>query len=93
MGGQSIYNCGRQGDGRYSEVQARHYALRYLRVRDQAEKICFVPTHLQKADCLTKSVCSVGQRHLALRHCSSPVFETACDLSGEDVFLSGALFW
>jgi len=34
--------------------KSRHYALRYLRVRDAASRIVFCPTNLMKADGLTK---------------------------------------
>ena len=36
--------------------KTKHFALRYMRVRDASSRIHFVPTHLQKADALTKSV-------------------------------------
>jgi len=47
--------------------KSRHYALRHLRVRDAAEKLVFCPTHLMKADALTKLTASVPQRNLLLR--------------------------
>lgn len=50
--------------------KSRHYAMRYLRVRDYAadktNRIVFCPTTLQKADGLTKLECSVEQRSLLL---------------------------
>ena len=48
--------------------KSRHYALRYLRVRDNADKIMYCPTNLMKADSLTKLECSVPQRRLTLHH-------------------------
>jgi hypothetical protein len=51
--------------------KSRHYALRYLRVRDAAEKLVFCPTGLQRADGLTKLSCSVPQRRLLL-HLHTP---------------------
>ena len=55
--------------------KSRHYALRYLRVRDHAKDMVFVPTHLQKADALTKLECSVSQRRLLLHNVQDPVVE------------------
>ena len=49
-----------------TKPKSRHYALRYHRVRDAAGKICFCPTHLMKADGLTKLECTVKQRRLLL---------------------------
>ena len=34
--------------------KSRHVALRYMAVRDHAERLCFVPTGMQRADALTK---------------------------------------
>ena len=50
--------------------KSRHYALRWFRVRDfsDGKNIAFCPTHLQKADALTKVNCSSGQRMLLLHH-------------------------
>ena len=48
--------------------KSRHYALRYHRVRDQAHRIVFCPTHFQKADALTKLECSTSQRRMILHH-------------------------
>ena len=56
-----------------TKPKSRHYALRYLRVRDEASKIMFCPTSLMKADPLTKLECSVPQRRLVLRHVANPV--------------------
>jgi hypothetical protein len=36
--------------------KSRHYALRWCRVRDEARRLFFAPTTLQKADALTKQV-------------------------------------
>ena len=46
-----------------TKPRSRHYALRYLRVRDNADKIVYCPTHLMKADPLSKLECSGSQRH------------------------------
>ena len=35
--------------------KSRHYALRYLRVKESARAIVFCPTNLMKADALTKT--------------------------------------
>ena len=40
--------------------------MRYLRVRDHAEKVVFCPTGLMRADPLSKLECSVAQRNLLL---------------------------
>jgi hypothetical protein len=36
--------------------KSRHFMLRYCKVRDNARRLFFCPTTLQKADALTKSV-------------------------------------
>ena len=59
--------------------KSRHYALRYLRVKDYAEKIVFCPTHLQKADALTKLTASVPQRELLLHHVQNPCLKVTKD--------------
>ena len=51
-----------------TKPKSRHYALRYLRVRDNCDKIMYCPTNLMKADALTKLECSVSQRRLVLHH-------------------------
>ena len=56
-----------------TKPKSRHYALRYLRVRDAASKIVFCPTNLMKADGLTKLECSVSQRRLLLHNVTNPV--------------------
>ena len=55
-----------------TKPKSRHYALRYLRVRDAAERIVFCPTHLMKADGLSKLSCSATQRQLLLHHVNNP---------------------
>lgn len=65
--------------------RSRNYALRYLRVRDYAQQIVFCPTHLQKADALSKLECAVPQRQTLLHHVSDPVSDYKdddCDSSG-----------
>ena len=52
--------------------KSRHYALRYLRVRDASDQIEFVPTDLQKADSLTKTNCTIAQRRLLFHHSIEP---------------------
>ena len=47
--------------------KCRHFQLRYLRVRDEAKRLQFVPTHLQKQDPLTKAA-SKSQRQLLFHH-------------------------
>ena len=64
-------------------VRLRHYALRYHRVRDQADRICFCPTNLMKADGLTKLDCSVAQRSLVL-HNVVPIFPDEINSDDED---------
>ena len=58
--------------------KSRHYALRYLRVKDFAEHIVFCPTNLMKADALTKLECAVPQRQLLLHHVENPQI-SVCD--------------
>ena len=73
-----------------TEVRAkcRHFQLRYHRVKDEARKLQFVPTHLQKADPLTKQT-SKQQRQLLFHHTynDQKVDETEedYDLEHEDV--------
>ncbi len=55
--------------------KSRHYALRYLRVKDHARDIVFCPTTLQKADGLTKLECSVPQRRMLLHNVTDPVID------------------
>ena len=55
--------------------KSRHYALRYLRVKDHAKDIVFCPTTLQKADGLTKLECSGSQRRMLLHNIIDPVIE------------------
>ena len=38
--------------------KSRHFALRYLRVRDESHRLNFCPTKLQRADGFTKNVAS-----------------------------------
>ena len=67
-----------------TKPKSRHYALRYLRVRDNAKKIVFCPTALMKADGLTKLECAVPQRRLLLHHVNNPVIRDSS--SGGDDF-------
>jgi hypothetical protein len=62
-----------------TKPKSRHYALRYLRVKDAASSICYCPTTLQKADGLTKVECSVKQRRLLLHHIYDPVYDDEQD--------------
>jgi len=55
-----------------SKPRSRHYALRYVRVREAAGKIVFCPTHLMKADGLSKVSCSKPQRDMLLHHIENP---------------------
>ena len=48
--------------------KSRHYALRYLRVKDECERIAFCPTDLMKADPLTKVKIDPRQRKLLFHH-------------------------
>jgi hypothetical protein len=59
-----------------TKPKSRHYALRYLRVKDNADKIIFCPTTLMKADSLTKLECSVSQRRLTLHHTYNPILDS-----------------
>jgi hypothetical protein len=72
--------------------RSRHYALRYLRVRDQARRIQFCPTNLMKADGLTKVGCSVEQRRLLLHHTYNPVANSKAD-DDDDEEDSGAVYF
>ncbi len=67
-----------------TKPKSRHYALRYLRVRDYAEQICFCPTNLQKADGLTKLECSTTQRRLLLHHVDSPVISKRQKINSDE---------
>ena len=59
-----------------TKPKSRHYALRWIRVKDAAGSICYCPTSLQKADGLTKLECAVPQRNLLLFHTvQDPVFD------------------
>ena len=51
---------------------ARHLALRWHRVVDSAKHLAFCPTHLQRADVLTKTDLSPSQRKLVLHVVQSP---------------------
>jgi hypothetical protein len=48
--------------------RSKHYALRYLKVRDHASALCYCPTELQKADVLTKSSVPGEVRRMVLHH-------------------------
>ncbi|CAD7927226.1 unnamed protein product [Amoebophrya sp. A120] len=77
-----------------NKPKSRHYALRYLRVRDAASQIMFCPTYLMKADGLTKLECSVPQRRLLLHHIDNPDPKSfSCDASDDeddlDTFIEG----
>ena len=52
--------------------RSRHYALRLHRVRDEHRRIFFVPTHLKKADALTKTALLPSQRELVLHNTRNP---------------------
>ena len=55
--------------------RSRHYALRYLRVKDEARRIHFCPTGPMKADGLTKISVSPAQRRLVFHHTTNAVDE------------------
>ena len=44
----------------------RHYALRFARVRQAARRLVWCPTHLERADAVTKNECTKAQRDLLL---------------------------
>ena len=50
-----------------AKPRSRHFALRYLRVKEQADRIFYCPTKLMKADSLTKTG---GEREILLHHLS-----------------------
>ena len=52
--------------------KSRHFALRLMRVKDESDRVRFVPTTLQKADGLTKN-CSPAQRMMLLHNESGRV--------------------
>ena len=64
--------------------KSRHYALRYLRVRDFAEQVVFCPTNLMKADALTKLTTSVEQRNLVLHHVNNPRINVKSDANEQE---------
>lgn len=78
---QSAIQTARSTD---TKPKSRHYALRYLRVRDAANKIVFCPTNLQKADGLTKLECSAPQSRLILHHISNPAIDKFNETSDSD---------
>lgn len=67
-----------------SRPRSRHYALRYMRVKDRSGDICYCPTTLQKADALTKVNVSKSQRDLLLHH-TIPDLEKTAHESDDDV--------
>ena len=52
--------------GSKERPKSRHLALRWHRVKDEAQRLAFCPTHLQRADALTKIDCSPNQRNMVL---------------------------
>jgi hypothetical protein len=56
------------GENEVVRPRSRHRALRGLRVRDEARRIAFCPTELEKADPLTKVNCPKSQRGLLFWH-------------------------
>ena len=65
MDAEAAIKTARSRDVRMSPV-SRHYALRYHRVRDSADKLFFCPGFMMKADGLTKSNAASAQRRLTL---------------------------
>ena len=53
--------------------KCRHFALRFHRVREEAHRLVFAPTNLQKADGLTKQT-TAAQRGLLLHHNPAPIY-------------------
>ena len=76
VGNQSAITTAKATD---TKPKSRHYALRYLRVRDAASQIVFCPTYLMKADPLTKLECSAPQRKLILHHIDNPRLDKVVD--------------
>ncbi|CAD7943975.1 unnamed protein product [Amoebophrya sp. A120] len=59
--------------------KSRHYALRWWRVKDAAKRLCFCPTHLQRADALTKQA-TRAQRNMLIHTTEiSPEFDDDYD--------------
>ena len=47
--------------------KSKHFALRYMRLKDESHRIFYCPTQIQKADALTKAV-PFGVRHMIFHH-------------------------
>ena len=58
-----------------TKPRSRHYALRYLRVREASQSVVLCPTHLMKADGLSKVSLTEPQRGLLLHHVSNPTID------------------
>jgi hypothetical protein len=69
--------------------KCRHFALRFHRVREEARRLVFAPTNLQKADALTKQTTS-AQRSLILHHNPAPIMDELDDGDEEE---DVSLFW
>ena len=55
--------------GASERPRSRHVALRFFQVKEEARRLVFCPTTLQRADPLTKVECSPSQRRLILWVC------------------------
>lgn len=69
--------------------KSRHFVLRYHRVRDEAARLCFAPTSLQKADGLTK-MASERQRRLIFH--VNPIDAGAVDRVEEEECVFASVF-
>ena len=65
--------------------RSRHFALRWARVREKADLLCFCPTDLMKADALTKVDVSSSQRRLVLHHIQPSRWKSKTDEVENDV--------
>jgi len=77
-----------------AKPRPRHYALRYLRVREASDKIVFCPTGLMKADGLSKVSLTEPQRGLLLHHVTNPTIddEKISALEGDHAYLTMCTF-
>ena len=88
---QSAIAVAKSGDDVKSK--SRHYMLRHMRVKDAADRLHFTPTHLQKADALTKTGCTMAQRRLLLHHTwNSPGQWPEYEEIKEDEEIMGTIF-
>jgi hypothetical protein len=70
--------------GSADRPRSRHVALRWFNVREEAQRLCFCPTTLQRADPLTKVECSPEARRLILWANKEPDTKNRIDEDEDD---------